>query len=182
MTYNNMSQHPDAMEFEQDVSKSQRKRDHHALQHFAVQLVSLTPSEWAALQLSPATIRALEETSRIHDRRALKRHYKRIANCLARETTLDPLQELLTHREQYHQQERIRQHIAEQWRDQLIAQGDEQVNVWMSQYPQTDRNHLRTLVKIAIRDRARQQTAGPRRLFRFLIAVVDTADHDRPSN
>ncbi|MBP8290772.1 MAG: DUF615 domain-containing protein, partial [Chromatiaceae bacterium] len=66
-------------------SKSQVKRDHHAFQDLAKRLLSLPRSELERLELSAATWAAIEETARIKDIRVLGRHYKRIANLLARD-------------------------------------------------------------------------------------------------
>ncbi len=75
----------DLPEEELPPSRSQRKRDSHAIQEAARRLLALSAAELAPLELSPATLAAVAETARIKDRRAMPRHVKRVANLLERE-------------------------------------------------------------------------------------------------
>ncbi len=77
--------HAQEEHFPEGPSKSQVKREHQVLQDLAQRLVSLPRSELERLDLSEATWAAIDETARIKDIRALGRHYKRIANLLAKE-------------------------------------------------------------------------------------------------
>ena len=70
-------------------------------------------------------------------------------------------------------------HIAEQWRDSLIAQ-EEALGAWMAQFPDTDTQQLRALIRQARKDappldaKALSQGLAPRRgrayreLFQFV--------------
>ncbi|MFZ1539610.1 MAG: ribosome biogenesis factor YjgA [Chromatiaceae bacterium] len=148
-------------------SKSQVKRDHHALQNLAKRLLSLPRSELERLELSAATWIAIDETARIKDVRVLGRHYKRIANLLARDD-MAAVTDLL-HGQEYHRQEEAnRLHLLEGWRERLIAEGDEALGALLDAYPQVDRHQLRTLIRSARKDRQQGKPGGDRRLFRFL--------------
>ena len=70
----------DLPEEELPPSRSQRKRDSHAIQEAARRLLALSAAELAPLELSPATLAAVAETARIKDRKAMPRHVKRVAN------------------------------------------------------------------------------------------------------
>ncbi|MBK5931796.1 ribosome biogenesis factor YjgA [Halochromatium salexigens] len=156
-------------------SRSQVKREHQALQALAEQLLGLPRALLEDLSLSEATWVAIDETARIKDQRALRRHYKRIANCLARENT-EPLQALLAQREALARAASARQHQVERWRERLIAEGDEALAELISAYPQIDRQQLRSLVRAAQRDSERHRPEASRRLFRHLRAVLDKAE------
>ncbi|MGB5733228.1 MAG: ribosome biogenesis factor YjgA [Thiohalocapsa sp.] len=153
-------------------SKSQVKRDLHALQTLAEQLVSLPRSELERLELGEATWIAIDETARIKDRRALRRHFKRIANCLARENT-EPLQDLLAARDERAREASTRHHQLERWRARLIDEGDAALTEFLDEHPAADRQQLRTLVRAAQRDSERGRPDAPRKLFRLLREVVE---------
>ncbi|TVQ85112.1 MAG: DUF615 domain-containing protein [Chromatiaceae bacterium] len=155
-------------------SKSAVKRDLLALQDLAAQIAQLPAAELAALDLSAATRAALAETARIRDRRALRRHYKRIANCLAREHTA-PLHTLLAARAAQAQADSARHHQVEDWRARLIASGDQALGEFLAHCPGADRQQLRQLIRAAQRDQARGRPEAPRRLFRQLRAWLAEA-------
>lgn len=156
-------------------SRSQIKREHEALQALAEQLVALPRAQLEALSFGEVTWMALDETARIKDQRALRRHYKRIANCLARENTA-PLQALLAQREGQARAASARLHEVERWRTRLIEQGDEALGELIQTCPQIDRQQLRNLVRAAQRDTERGRPDAPRRLFRHLRALLDGAE------
>jgi ribosome-associated protein len=166
---------PDAPELDADdakPSRSQIKREHLALQSLAEQLLALPRRLLEELSFSESTWVAIDETARIKDQRALRRHYKRIANCLARENT-EPLQALLVQREAQARAATARQHEVERWRERLIDEGDEALAELISAYPEVDRQQLRSLVRAARRDRERERPEAPRRLFRQLRLLLD---------
>jgi ribosome-associated protein len=148
-------------------SKSQVKRDHHALQNLAKRLLSLPRSELERLELSDATWIAIDETPRIKDIRVLGRHYKRIANLLARED-MAAVTPLLHGQEHLRQVEANRLHHLEGWRQRLMVEGDEALGTLLAEYPGIDRHQLRTLIRAAHKDREKGKPEGDRRLFRFL--------------
>ncbi len=148
-------------------SKSQVKRDHHALQNLAKRLLSLPRSELERLELSAATWIAIDETARIKDVRVLGRHYKRIANLLARDD-MAAVSDLLHGQEHHRKEETNRLHLLEGWRERLIAEGDEALGALLDAYPHVDRHQLRTLIRSARKDRQQGKSGSDRRLFRFL--------------
>lgn len=156
-------------------SRSQVKREHLALQALAEQLVALPRATLERLSFGEATWIAIDETARIKDQRALRRHYKRIANCLTRENT-EPLQALLAQRAVQARASSARQHELERWRQRLIEEGDAALRELIEAYPRIDRQQLRSLVRAARRDTERGRADAPRRLFRHLRALLDAAD------
>jgi ribosome-associated protein len=167
----------DAAEEEAKPSRSQIKRDHLALQTLAEQLLALPRDLLRGLSLGESTWAAIDETARIKDRRALRRHYKRIANCLARENT-EPLQSLLEQRAAQDRQAVALQHQAERWRVRLLEQGDEALAELIEACPEIDRQQLRSLVRAARRDAERGRPEAPRRLFRFIRGVLEPKPSD----
>ncbi len=153
-------------------SKSSRKRERLALQDLAAEMLGLPRGDLDGLGLSADTWTAIDETARIKDRRAMRRHIKRVANCLARENT-EPLQALLDARAEQARQATARHHQVERWRARLIAEGDAALRELLDAHPDTDRQQLRTLVRAAQRDAARGRPDAPRKLFRLLRGILD---------
>jgi ribosome-associated protein len=154
-------------ELRSSPSKSQVKRELHALQDLAERLLAMPRAELERLSLSAATWKAVDETARIKDHRALRRHYKHIAKLLARED-LDAVRALTDQKEGIKQEAAARHHRLERWRERLIDEGDAALGELLREAPDLDRQRLRTLVRAAQKDREQSKPEAPRKLFRFL--------------
>jgi ribosome-associated protein len=174
-----LDQDPDLAgeEAEGPPSRSQRKRESHAVQEAARRLLALPPAALATLSLGPATLAAVAETARIKDRRAMPRHVKRVANLLERED-LGAIEALLASRQAVDQAAAARHHRVERWRDHLLAEGDAALGELLGLCPGADRQGLRQLVRIAQRDREAGRPEGTRKLFRALREALEHADDD----
>ncbi len=156
-------------------SKSQVKRELHALQELAERLVSLPRAELHRLDLSGATWAAVDETARIKDLRALRRHYKRIGKLLAQEDT-EAVHALMHEKDTLARQESARHHRLERWRERLIEEGDDALSAFLDEYPTVDRQRLRTLIRTVQRDREQGKAESARKLFRLLRAEIERAE------
>ena len=137
------------------------------MQTLAEELLGLPRAELQTLDLDARAWAAIEETARIKDKRALARHYKRIANCLSR-IDQAPLQALLARRETAERAATARHHLIERWRERLISEGDGALADFLAHYPGVERQPLRALVRVAQRDAEQGRADGPRKLFRYL--------------
>jgi ribosome-associated protein len=158
-------------------SKSQVKRELHALQALAERLVSLPRAELERLRLSEATWAAIEETSRIKDLRARRRHFKRIAKLLARED-MKAVDALMHEREETARQAAAHHHQLERWRERLIDEGDQALTAFLTEHPGADSQRLRTLVRAARRGREQGKPDAARKLFRILREEVERTDSE----
>ncbi len=175
MTMIDDEDYPDGFEERpQGPSKSQVKRDKLALQALAERLAGMPRAELERLGLSAATWVALDETPRIKDPRARGRHWKRIANLLERED-MAAVHTLVDGAEARERADAARHHALERWRERLIQEGDAALDDFIGDHPMVDRQQLRALVRAAQRDVERGKPDAPRKLFRFLRAVVDGA-------
>ncbi len=157
---------------EQRPNKSRIKRERHALQAMAESIAHLPEHALAPLGLGEATWEALRETARIKDQRALRRHYKRIANCLEREHT-GSIEELLESRAEAKRRSEARLHQVERWRERLINEGDPALTAFIDAYPEAPRQQLRGLLRAARQEAATGGVTSARRLFRLLRPVID---------
>lgn len=156
-------------------SKSQVKREHVALQDMAERLTSLARSELEPLGLSEATRAAIDETARIKDQRARRRHFKRIGKLLVKEDT-DAVSSLLDGEGSKAREAAARHHRVERWRERLIEEGDEALGEFLRLCPRADRQQLRQMMRAARRDRERGRPDASRKLFRFLREIMKDTD------
>lgn len=156
-------------------SKSQIKRELHALQDLAEQMTAMPRAELERLELSEATWAAIDETPRIKDQRARGRHFKRIAKLLAVED-MEAVHALVDGKEAMAREAAARHHRVEQWRERLIEEGDDALTELLRLCPGADRQQLRQLMRAAQRDQEKGKTDAQRKLFRFLREILEEVD------
>ena len=69
-------------EEEQQVSRSEIKRQHLALQALGERLVSLKPAQWEEFGFSDVMLDALQESQRIKSHNAMRRHIRSLGKLL----------------------------------------------------------------------------------------------------
>jgi ribosome-associated protein len=156
-------------------SKSQVKRELLAIQNLAERMVAMPRSELERLGLSPATWAAIDETARIKDRRARRRHFKRIAKLLASEN-MDAVHLLMDKQAETAREAAARHHRVERWRERLIAEGDSALAELLNLCPHVDRQQLRQSMRAARRDAELGRLDAQRKLFRFLRGALKDTD------
>lgn len=169
-----MVDRPEEQYGQEQVSKSQRKRESHALQALGEALVALSTERLAAMPLPEALREAVLEAQRIRQRGAHKRQLQYIGR-LMRELDAAPIQAALDDLQQTSQEAVARQHRLERWRDRLLEEGDVALEPLLEEYPDADRQHLRQLVRNAQRERDRSKPPrSARMLFRYLRELDET--------
>ncbi|MDN3525537.1 ribosome biogenesis factor YjgA [Halomonas sabkhae] len=149
-------------------SKSQQKREMHALQALGEQLIAMQAAERARFPLSDELLAAIEETGRIRSREARRRHMQYIGKLMRRED-LDGIQAVFDSLEREQLQRDHAFHRLEKWRDRLIDEGDDAVAAFIEDYPDTDRQALRQLIRNARRERDQgKPPTSARRLFKLI--------------
>ncbi len=152
---------------EQPPSKSEQKREHHAIQDLAEALAGLSASELEQIPLSDELRDAVKEASGLK-RGALKRQVRYIAKRLATEDSKE-VGEALDRLRHGSREETARHHRIERWRERLLAEGQEALSEFLDAHPQTDRQQLRQLIRNARTERERGQ---PPKAFRKLYALL----------
>lgn len=153
-------------EFE-EKSKSQLKREAHALQDLGELLITLKPAELDGLPLPEALARAIQD-ARIMKRGALKRQRQFIGK-LMRDIDPEPIRAAMALRQQQAMDSSRRQHRLEDWRDRLIREGDDVLGAALEEFPQADRQQLRQLIRQARKEAEQDRPPkSARALFRYL--------------
>ena len=154
-------------------SKSQRKRDAHALQDLAVSLVELADSELERVpmpdQLREAVLAARRMTA--HGAIARQRQY---LGRLMRDIDPEPIRDALDAIHARGHAHVAHFHRLERWRDRLLAEGDTALQELLAEHPQLDAQQLRSLMREAVRERkANKPPQAARALFRYLREQLD---------
>ena len=136
-----------------ESSRTDLKRESTELQKLGTELLSMRPERLARLNLSEKLIDALTEAKRITNFEG-KRRQMQFVGKLMRLIDPDTLAGVRAALQELHQgsaEATMALHLAEQWRDRLIA-NDDAFGLWVEQYPATDTQQLRALVRQARKD------------------------------
>ncbi|MDX1590029.1 MAG: ribosome biogenesis factor YjgA [Oleiphilaceae bacterium] len=166
-------QAPDSQEL---PSKTQLKREMQALQEMGEQLAELKPEQRSQLPISDSLAAALEEHGRLRHREARRRHLQFIGK-LIREEDTERLRRQLEGFASGSDEDTRRLHLAERWREQLLADpGNEALTAFMADFPGSDVQHLRNLLRNARRATDKPQGAM-RKLYRYLREQIDQQEN-----
>ncbi|UCH49913.1 MAG: DUF615 domain-containing protein [Betaproteobacteria bacterium] len=150
-----------------DVSKSQRKREMHALQALGETLVGLPSEQLARLDL-PETLReAIMQARSISQRGALRRQLQYVGR-LMRDVDAAQIRDQLQLVQAGTTRDVAMLHRAERWRERLLAE-DTALSEFVAAFPATDVQHLRSLLRNAKRDAA---AGRPPRAYRELFRNI----------
>lgn len=156
-------------------SKSQKKRDSHALQDIGEQLVALSDAQLKRIDLPDNLRSAIEETRRTRSREGLRRQMQYVGKVM-RNIDTTPLVEALDAIRGVSARAVAREQMLERMRERLLA--DEQVlGDIAAQWPDADLTHLRTLRRNALRE---TELNKPPRAFREIFRALrqlDNAQH-----
>ena len=136
-----------------EISKTDLKRESAELQELGEQLLTLRSDLFKPLPLTDKLIDALAEAKRITHFEGKRRQMQFIGKLmrLQEPETLQAVREALDVQRLGSAKDTAALHLAEQWRDRLIA-SDDAVGEWITQHPGTDTQQLRALVRQARKD------------------------------
>lgn len=159
---------------EEYKSKSDIKREMHALQDFAMRLVKLSKHQRSKVPFTEELLEALALADKIQNKpEALRRHVRFMSKVLL-ETDLEPIQKALDIMANKHQQETTKFHKLEQLRDEVIDQGGSKIEELLSEHPAMDRQKLRQLQRQAAKEKASEKTGKYyRELFAYLKEHIE---------
>ncbi len=150
------------------ISKSQLKRESHALTDLGKELVELPQNKLDKIPLDDTLLDAINLARRIKERGGRKRQIQYIGKLL-RKTDAEPIIAAMDQLKSEHLQESARLHKLEQWRDRLLEEGDSALGELLSQHPDADRQHLRQLLRNAQREKKQNKPPkSARELFKYL--------------
>jgi len=160
---------PDAG-FELRPSKTRLKSEAHALQTLGLALAELPPKRLAALNPPEVLADAIAQLRRTKTHEGRRRQLQYVGKQM-RAVDPEPYRQAVAAFKLGSAQDTLRLHETEQWREELLA-GDEAVTRWAAQYPDSDIQRLRTLVRNGRKDASLapelRSGRGYRELFQFI--------------
>lgn len=162
-------------------SKSELKRQSHALQTLGEQLAALSAEALSRIEMAESLRDAIAELQRTRSHEGRRRQLQYVGK-LMRGADEEALREAVAAATVGSARETLRLHEAERWRAQLIAD-DTALTAWMAAHPACDAQRLRSLVRAARRDahdpgpadgQAARQPKSFRELFQFIKPHLDT--------
>ena len=158
---------------QETVSKSQRKRESHALQDMGKRLLELSDAELKRVPMPGELAEAVAEGRGIKAHVARKRQIKFIGKLL-RSCDAEPIRAALDGLDVWAKQEKADHHRLERWRERLLEEGDPAFHELMSERPSADSQHLRQLIRKSLHEReAGKPPKTSRQLFRYLRELFD---------
>ncbi|MFL1455825.1 ribosome biogenesis factor YjgA [Marinobacter sp. GN3S48] len=158
-------------------SKSQLKREMHALQDLGKRMLELSNDQLDTLTISDTLRAAIEESRRIRQNEAKRRHLQFIGKVIRQEDDPDALKRAIDAFDAGSEEHTRRHHLAERWRDRMISEGDSAVGEFVNYCPSADIQHLRNLARNARKDADKQKNTGQaRKLFRYLREAIDDVE------
>lgn len=153
-----------------EVSRSEQKRAAQAVLDLAARLVELTPTQLGKAGLTDELRAEVDNVRSIKARVARKRQIGFLAKLMRRceDGELDTARALLGEDREQHLRDTADQHRLEALRQQLIDDDDALTGL-IEQHPDLDRQHLRSLIRQARRERDKNKPpSASRQLFRLL--------------
>lgn len=157
-------------------SKSELKQEMHDLRQLGVDIAELPLRILDTLEISTELRAAVDDYRRIGHKNALKRQASFIGKLMRREDANAIRAQLDQVQESRHQATR-QFHLVEQWRDRLIENDPAALEEFLNQFPSSDRQQLRSLMRAAQKEK--QQNKSPtsaRKLFKFIQACLSEAE------
>ena len=177
-------------EFDQEYdgpSKSQLKRDMIALQKLGEQLASESRDRVMRVPMPDDLRTAILDCQRIKAHEGRRRQVQFIGKLMRGldEEQIGAIKKVMDSWKGASKAETAALHALERWRERLLA-NDQALTDLMAQYPQTDVQHLRTLIRNARKEQ--EQNKPPkanREIFQILKALqapgADAKDDDEPT-
>lgn len=160
-----------------DGSRSKAKAESDALQKLGTQLLDLPESRLKKLDLPEKLFDAVQEAKRISNFEGKRRQMQYIGK-LMRKVDAGPIEAAVFAAKKGSATETLMLHKAEVWRDNLIAQ-DGAFEQWMNEHPDTDAQHLRSLIRQAkkaiVPDAGAGEAQRQAKVYREIFQIVKTA-------
>lgn len=173
-----MGQHDDEDfdEYQDDdgyKSKSQLKREMSELQELGERLCTMPAEKIKAMDIPEAIREAALFAQTLKKHEAARRHRQYMGKLMRAEAeNIEALRQAIDSVDQQKRKFDDRFHRVEQWRDRLVAGDDALVEEIVTIHPEVDRQHLRTLVRNAVAERAANKPPKAfRTLFKFLREI-----------
>lgn len=161
-------------EFEEEKSKSQKKRDAEALQKLGEQLTLLNADQLNTVPVPDEIKEAILSLKSIKGNAAKKRHVQYIGRLMRGIEEIEPVQLAYEKIIKGFAADKAHFHLVEKWRDRFLSQDKNALTDFLTQYTCDDRQALRQLVQKALKEQTNGQNHGAAKaLFQLIKRIVE---------
>ncbi|HAU1573550.1 TPA: ribosome-associated protein [Legionella pneumophila] len=157
---------------DEQISKSQKKRDAHYLQDIGVKFIDLSTSKLDSLPLPDNLRQAIMDAKSIKSHGAKRRQAQLIGKLMRAadiETIIAAYEKILEEESSI----TASFHEIELWRDRLLQDGKDALTEFIDAYQPDDVQQLRQLIKKALDDQIKDKNTGAAKaLFRYLRSLI----------
>jgi ribosome-associated protein len=165
-------------------SKTRMKQEAHELQTLGRELSELPEDRLAAIDMPEALREAIVTFRRTKSHEGRRRQLQYVGKQM-RAADAGPLREAVDAYKLGSAKDTLRLHETERWRDELVA-NDEAMTRWTQEFPQSDLQRLRSLIRSARKDAAaapeQRSGRGYRELFQFIKPWLIEAEGEAEAN
>ena len=169
---------PEEVFSEEDAekSKSQIKREMHALVDLGKELVNMSKEQFAKIELPDELREAIIEARNIRSHGAHKRQLQYIGKRM-RSVDAEHIRGQIDTLAGHSKQAAAALHHIERWRDRLLNEGDSALEALVAEFPHTDRQYLRQLIRNAHKEvQENKPPKSARALFKYLRDLIDASE------
>ena len=157
-----------------DTTRSDQKKESDALQALGEALLELHAKTLQRLNLPEKLTDALAEYKRLTSFEARRRQMQFIGK-LMRDQPLDEILALIDQVDASSRQYNERFHNLERWRDRLIEGDDAVLEKFVAEFPEADRQQMRSVIRQAKHELAHNKApASSRKLFKYIRGLDET--------
>ena len=157
------------------------KRASQELQALGQQLLDMPDSRLIEIDMPERLRDALADYKKTRSFEGKRRQLQFIGKVM-REVDSEPLREAVAQYQLGHAHNALALHQAERWRAELIADDKDAVTRWVADFPDTDVQQLRTLIRNARKDASldpeKRNGRAFRELFQFIKRAMESQDDD----
>lgn len=163
-----------ATDADEEKSKSQIKREMHALHDLGKELVNLPKEQFSKINLPEELHDAVIDARHMHQHGALKRQLQYIGKRM-RFVDAEQIRKQVDTVTGHSKQAVAALHHIECWRDRLLEDGDVGLAALVAEFPGADRQYLRQLARNAKKELvANKPPKSARGLFKYLRGLMES--------
>lgn len=163
---------PDQYNYMDEKSRTQKKKEARALRVLGEKLVKLTDQQLKGIGIPQELVEAVQFAKTITRHGARKRQSQLIGSIM-RGIDPEPIRKGLEKIALNSRRQTIEHQQIETWRDEFIAGDNDQIETFIKNYPDADRQKLKQLVRNARKEATRNlPPKSSRALFRYLKELM----------
>lgn len=166
----------DEFEDENYKSKTEIKREMEELQELGTKIVELSEKHIGKIPLEGELEQAIYQARGMKHREGRRRQLQFIGKLMRQDDNIDGIRAAYQKIISIGQQHTKVQHQTEQWRDRLLGDDKKALQDFLSEFPDTEVQHLRQLIRNSQKEISQQKPpSASRKLFRYIREIIENA-------